>query len=163
MWALPYDESGDLLLGYYDSTSDSVLESFVLVIELDSDEDGTADREDNCVDEFNPDQADTDGDGLGDACDECTDVDGDGYGSVDFPTDTCADDCDDADAATWDDCGDDTGATTDGGAGDGGADEAAGRFAGGCDGCASASGRDGGAGWLAALLPLSLLWRRRRR
>jgi len=99
LWALPYDESGDLLLGYYDSTSDSVMESFVIAIELDSDQDGTADRDDNCPDTYNPDQADTDADGLGDACDECTDVDGDGYGSVDFTTDTCADDCDDADAS----------------------------------------------------------------
>jgi len=35
---------------------------------MDSDNDGWIDDEDNCPDTFNPDQADCDGDGLGDAC-----------------------------------------------------------------------------------------------
>ncbi len=38
----------------------------------DSDGDGVLDSEDNCPDVFNPDQADADGDGIGDACDEST-------------------------------------------------------------------------------------------
>ena len=33
---------------------------------------------DNCPDDYNPDQADTDGDCRGDVCDDCTDTDGDG-------------------------------------------------------------------------------------
>ena len=37
--------------------------------ENDRDDDGIADSDDNCPDEDNPDQADKDGDGIGDACD----------------------------------------------------------------------------------------------
>lgn len=43
----------------------------------DRDEDGVPDLEDNCPDTPNPDQADLDGDGLGDVCD--SDRDGDGF------------------------------------------------------------------------------------
>ncbi len=54
----------------------------------DADDDGIADRDDNCVDVPNPDQADLDGDGVGDACDteaECPEGHMDGvleYGSI---------------------------------------------------------------------------------
>jgi len=49
----------------------------------DTDFDGLEDNEDNCPDNYNPDQTDTDSDGLGDVCDACpndpdNDVDGDG-------------------------------------------------------------------------------------
>ena len=43
----------------------------------DSDEDGVADFEDNCIYTPNPDQLDTNGDGIGDAC-QCGDVNEDG-------------------------------------------------------------------------------------
>jgi hypothetical protein len=47
----------------------------------DVDGDGTADASDNCVQTYNPDQADADGDGVGNACDPSpyspSDIDGD--------------------------------------------------------------------------------------
>jgi hypothetical protein len=46
-------------------------------VDNDKDDDGVDDADDNCVDVANADQVDTDGDSLGDACDN--DADGDGY------------------------------------------------------------------------------------
>jgi thrombospondin 2/3/4/5 len=37
---------------------------------IDTDQDGIPDSDDNCVNDFNPNQGDDDGDGLGDVCDD---------------------------------------------------------------------------------------------
>jgi len=62
----------------------------VIDFSVDADMDGEHLFDDNCIFDSNPDQADLDGDGAGNACDP--DADGDGYLAA-------ADDCDDLDAA----------------------------------------------------------------
>lgn len=47
---------------------------------------------DNCPTTFNPFQGDIDNDAVGDDCDPCTDVDGDGLGNEGFPLNVCPDD-----------------------------------------------------------------------
>ena len=58
--------------------------SFPLVANVDTDGDQVLDDLDNCADDANADQADSDDDGIGDACDP--DIDGDG---VDNDADNC--------------------------------------------------------------------------
>ncbi|AMD85665.1 hypothetical protein AXF12_09160 [Capnocytophaga haemolytica] len=50
--------------------------SIIVRDDADLDGDGVKDSQDNCIETPNPDQKDTDGDGLGDLCDEDTDGDG---------------------------------------------------------------------------------------
>jgi hypothetical protein len=59
-----------------------------LVPFVDSDDDGVADFEDNCPAVANADQADDDGDGLGNACDRINDVDNDKDG-INNDVDNC--------------------------------------------------------------------------
>jgi hypothetical protein len=62
----------------------------IVSCDMDDDEDGVCDIVDNCLDGYNPDQADVDGDGFGDICDNCVEVynpeqanaDGDLFGDV---------------------------------------------------------------------------------
>ena len=58
----------------------------------DPDGDGILSATDNCPWQSNPGQEDADADSLGDACDDCTDLDGDGYGDPGFPANVCATD-----------------------------------------------------------------------
>jgi len=60
--------------------------------QLDIDGDELGDACDNCPEIVNLNQEDTDSDYLGDACDECTDTDRDGYGNPGFTINTCPDD-----------------------------------------------------------------------
>jgi len=60
-----------------------------LEVYLDADFDGVTDATDNCPHAYNAGQEDADGDGHGDACDVCTDLDGDGAGNAGFPASTC--------------------------------------------------------------------------
>jgi hypothetical protein len=57
--------------------------------QTDTDGDGLGDACDVCPAASDPDQQDADRDGLGDACDPCTDLDGDGRSDPGFPASTC--------------------------------------------------------------------------
>jgi hypothetical protein len=99
--------------------------------EIDTDADGVPDLEDNCADAANADQTDSDGDGLGDACDPCpfipillgatgSDDDTDGADDADGSDDTDgtdgADDSDGTDGTDDTTDGDDGGTQLDGAA-----------------------------------------------
>ncbi len=58
----------------------------------DTDGDMIGDACDNCPDVANADQADIDRDDIGDACDECTDTDDDGFGDPGYAANTCTED-----------------------------------------------------------------------
>ena len=59
---------------------------------IDTDGDGVFDGSDNCPTVPNAGQGNADFDSFGDACDTCTDTDGDGFGNPGFAQNTCPDD-----------------------------------------------------------------------
>jgi len=66
---------------------------FIVEVLLDDpDGDGIPGWEDNCPEVYNPDQFDADADSVGDVCDDCTDLDNDGFGDPGFEANTCATD-----------------------------------------------------------------------
>ena len=86
---LPVDESVWLTQeGVAQGRDDVVAAAMAWICSVDSDEDGVANCEDNCVVDYDPDQSDGDGDGIGDLCDNCPEIanadqadsDGDGAG-----------------------------------------------------------------------------------
>jgi hypothetical protein len=74
--------------------------AYVILQPSDGDADGVSDLGDNCPFVANTTQTNADGDVPGDACDTCTDLDGDGYGNLSYPLNTCTDDCNDTAVGT---------------------------------------------------------------
>jgi|GEM_PF-2010705 len=80
--------AGNIILANNDEGCNNYLEIFDEC--PDPDVDGVVDINDNCPDDFNPDQSDLDSDGVGDGCDNCplisntdqADVNGDGIGDA---------------------------------------------------------------------------------
>lgn len=71
-----------------DGESESNTVTVQITVNADADADGVPDANDNCPNDANPDQSDTDNDGIGNACDPTPNGDTDGDG-VDNNTDNC--------------------------------------------------------------------------
>ena len=60
--------------GFNSNTMVAMIEEGLSNLILDMDEDGILDDSDNCIEDYNPNQADTDEDGIGDLCDPCNNL-----------------------------------------------------------------------------------------
>jgi len=60
--------------GFNYNTMISMIEYGLSTLVLDMDEDGIMDDVDNCMEDYNPNQEDTDADGIGDLCDNCNNL-----------------------------------------------------------------------------------------
>ncbi|MCX6834745.1 MAG: SBBP repeat-containing protein [candidate division Zixibacteria bacterium] len=104
LWAMAIDHEGSLYLGGLTSSVDFAIlnayqgslagqtDMYIMKFTCDIDDDGLCDVVDNCPALANSGQVDSDLDGVGDLCDDCTDSDADGYGDPGFPVNTCMQD-----------------------------------------------------------------------
>jgi len=110
---------------------------------FDDDDDGVSDDDDNCEVDYNPGQNDSDGDGIGDACDpdfpketNTTDGSGTGTGGTDGTTGNGGNSGNDGNGSTADDdLAGDTGIEAGNGGPDLSVEDEAFRIVSGCDGC----------------------------
>jgi hypothetical protein len=89
----PTDFPEEQYIEFYDHT-DPANGPRLIIIRKDSDDDGISNEEDNCPEAYNPDQADIDGDCIGDACDPAPNDPDNPVIAVDADSDEISDACD---------------------------------------------------------------------
>jgi hypothetical protein len=74
-WGPTWNGDGYFKIGYGECAVEQYAVYAYLEADIDGDSDGVADAIDNCPSDYNPTQTDTDGDGLGNVCDDDDDND----------------------------------------------------------------------------------------